>query len=274
MKTYKIGEIAKMLGISSETIRNYEKKGLIKPYKEEESHYRFYDIIQINYLINLQRFQKYGYSLHEIGEIMKTESIPEMTESLKLKEERILQEAFYMQLKLESMHANIQCLKEAQSAKQGCFLGQRPALYRINYQKNHELVQEEGVQRELVKWLEHSDITFMSGSVSLENLLKGENSFDFGLCMDEKTAKFLKIEENETVKFYESCPAIVFYYEAKQNSDFQDATKMLLDFAKENQFILNGESVSRVLLARWQDEESYFISHLVWVPYKKIKKRY
>lgn len=30
LKTYKIGEIAKMLGISTETIRNYEKKGLVK----------------------------------------------------------------------------------------------------------------------------------------------------------------------------------------------------------------------------------------------------
>ncbi|MFQ7539493.1 MAG: MerR family transcriptional regulator, partial [Clostridium sp.] len=46
LKTYKIGEIAKMLGISAETIRNYEKKGLICPYKEE-SNYRYFDIIQI-----------------------------------------------------------------------------------------------------------------------------------------------------------------------------------------------------------------------------------
>lgn len=69
MKTYKIGEIAKMLGISAETIRNYEKKGLICPYKEE-SNYRYFDIIQINHLLNLQKYQKYGYTLHEIREIM------------------------------------------------------------------------------------------------------------------------------------------------------------------------------------------------------------
>lgn len=270
MKVYKIGEIAKMLGISSETIRKYEKKGLIKPYKEEESRYRFYDIIQINYLMNLQKLQKYGYTLHEIGEIMKTESIPEMEESLKEKEERILQEAFYMQLKLESMHANLKCMREAQNAKQGCFLGERPALYRMNYQRNHELIQNEEVQKELIKWLEHSDLTFMSGSVSLESLLKGENDFDFGFCIDKKTAEFLKIEESKIVKFYESCPAVIFYYEARANVDFQDATKMLLEFAKENNLVLDGESVSRVVLARWKDEESYFISHLVWVPYKKI----
>ena len=58
LKTYKIGEIAKMLGISAETIRNYEKKGLICPYKEE-SNYRYFDIIQINHLLNLQKYQKY-----------------------------------------------------------------------------------------------------------------------------------------------------------------------------------------------------------------------
>ena len=270
MKTYKIGEIAKMLGISSETIRNYEKKGLIKPYKEEESRYRFYDIIQINYLMSLQRLQKFGYTLHEIGDIMKTESIPEMEESLREKEKRILREAFYTQLKLDSIHANLSCMRQAQNAKQGCFLGYRPALYRMNYQKNHELIQEEEVQNELMKWLKYSDLTFMSGSVSLEHLIHGENEFDFGFCIDKKTAEFLEIKESEVVKFYKSCPAIIFYYEAKANVDFQETVKMLLDFAKENHLVIDGESVSRVLLARWQDEESYFISHLVWVPYKKI----
>lgn len=270
MKTYKIGEIAKMLGISSETIRNYEKKGLIKPYKEEESRYRFYDIIQINYLMSLQRLQKFGYTLHEIGDIMKTESIPEMEESLREKEKRILREAFYTQLKLDSIHANLSCMRQAQNAKQGCFLGYRPALYRMNYQKNHELIQEEEVQNELMKWLKYSDLTFMSGSVSLEHLIHGENEFDFGFCIDKKTAEFLEIKESEVVKFYKSCPAIIFYYEAKANIDFQETVKMLLDFAKENHLVIDGESVSRVLLARWKDEESYFISHLVWVPYKKI----
>lgn len=44
LKTYKIGEIAKLLGISAETIRNYEKKGLIEPYKED-SNYRYFDIM-------------------------------------------------------------------------------------------------------------------------------------------------------------------------------------------------------------------------------------
>ena len=47
-----------MLGISAETIRNDDKEGLICPYKEE-SNYRYSDIIQINHLLNLQKFQKY-----------------------------------------------------------------------------------------------------------------------------------------------------------------------------------------------------------------------
>ena len=270
MKTYKIGEIAKMLGISSETIRKYEKKGLIMPYKEEESRYRFYDIIQINYLMNLQKLQKFGYSLNEIGKIMKTESMAEMEESLKEKEEKLLNEAFYTQLKLESIRANIECMEQAKNAKQGCFFGYRPALYRMNYQKNHELIQEDTVQEELMKWLKYSDLTFMSSSVSLKNLRKGENQFDFGFCMDKETAECLEIKESEIVKFYDRCPAVVFYCEVKGSSGFQDAANMLMEFAKENGLILAGESVSRVLLARWEDETSYFISHLVWIPYKKM----
>lgn len=98
MKTYKIGEISKMLGISSETIRNYEKKGLIRPCKDEYSNYRYFDIIQINHLLNIQRFHKYGYSLQEVGDIMQQTSMANLEMSLENKEAELINEAFYMNL--------------------------------------------------------------------------------------------------------------------------------------------------------------------------------
>ena len=40
--TYTIGELAKILGITAETIRYYERKNIIQPLHNEESGYRYY----------------------------------------------------------------------------------------------------------------------------------------------------------------------------------------------------------------------------------------
>lgn len=271
MKTYKIGEIAKMLGISSETIRNYEKKGLIEPYKEEESNYRYYDIVQINRLLNLQKYQKYGYSLQEIGEIIEDTTMHELEMSLENKEELLFNEAFHLNLKINSIHTMINCMLQAQNAKQGCFLGQRPALYRMSYQQNYELIIDEKVQEEMVKWLKYADLPFMSGCTQPEDIEGGNHEFQFGFCLDKKTAEFLGVKESDIVKYYEPCPAILFYYEATPNNDMSDASKAVVDYAKKNNLRITGESVSRVIFARWAQKD-YFISHLVWVPYEKIKE--
>ena len=46
---YKIGELAKKFGVSVQTIRFYEEKGLLTPTKDEHSGYRYYDNWNINY---------------------------------------------------------------------------------------------------------------------------------------------------------------------------------------------------------------------------------
>lgn len=270
MKTYKIGEIAKLLGISAETIRNYEKKGLIEPYKED-SNYRYFDIIKVNHLFNIQKFQKYGYNLHEIKEIMNEVTMKEAEHSLINREKELLNEAFYLNLKINSVNTTINFMAQAQDAKQGCFLGERPPLYRLNYQKNLELIEDERVQEEVVKWLKYADLTFMSGSIQLNAIMNLGKDFDFGFCLDKRTAEFLGIHENDIVQFYDSCPAIVFYYEATQKNDIEGISKMILKYANEHHLRIVGESISRVIFARWVDENEYFISHLVWIPYEKIE---
>ena len=268
LKTYKIGEIAKLLGISAETIRNYEKKGLIEPYKED-SNYRYFDIIKVNHLFNIQKFQKYGYNLHEIKDLMNENTLKEAEYSLINREKELLNEAFYLNLKINSVNTTINFMSQAQSAEQGCFLGERPPLYRLNYQKNHELIEDEKVQEEVVKWLQYADLTFMSGSIQLNSMMNLGKDFDFGFCLDKRTAEFLGIHENDIVQFYDSCPAIVFYYEATPKNDIEGISKMVLEYANEHGLKIVGESISRVIFARWIDENEYLISHLVWIPYEK-----
>ena len=270
MKTYKIGEIAKLLGISAETVRNYEKKGLIEPYKED-SNYRYFDIIMVNHLLNIQKFQKYRYNLHEIKDLMNESTMKEAEHSLIKKEKELLNEAFYLNLKINSVNTTINLMMQAQNAMQECFLGERPSLYRLNYQKNHELIEDERVQEEVVRWLKYADLTFMSGSIQLNVMMNFGKDFDFGFCIDKRTAEFLGIRENDIVQFYDSCPAIVFYYEATPKNEIEGISKMILNYANKHHLQIVGESISRVIFARWIDEKEYLISHLVWIPYEKIE---
>ena len=63
---YKIGEVAKLLGISSETVRYYEREGVIQSQKiDQESGYRYYEALDINALMRVRMYRNYGFTLQE-----------------------------------------------------------------------------------------------------------------------------------------------------------------------------------------------------------------
>lgn len=50
---YKIGEVSKILNISKEMIRYYEKQGILKPSRKEDNNYRTYSVMDVFLLMEL-----------------------------------------------------------------------------------------------------------------------------------------------------------------------------------------------------------------------------
>ena len=63
---YSIGEVAKMLDISTRTLRFYDEKDLVKPAYIEENGYRFYQKEQIKQIELILFLKELGFSLKQI----------------------------------------------------------------------------------------------------------------------------------------------------------------------------------------------------------------
>ncbi|MFC3783141.1 MerR family DNA-binding transcriptional regulator, partial [Bacillus chungangensis] len=48
MKYYSIGEFAKLIGKTTQTLRNWDKRGVFKPHHVTESGYRYYSQEQLH----------------------------------------------------------------------------------------------------------------------------------------------------------------------------------------------------------------------------------
>lgn len=70
MTTLTIGQVAKQAGVGIETIRFYERKGLIEEPLRKESGYRQYDATAVARLSFIQQAKALGFSLNEIAELL------------------------------------------------------------------------------------------------------------------------------------------------------------------------------------------------------------
>lgn len=71
-----IGKVARRSGVSVETLRFYERRGLIEPRDRTESGYRLYDREVLRRLRFLRRAQALGFSLDEISELLALSADP------------------------------------------------------------------------------------------------------------------------------------------------------------------------------------------------------
>ena len=70
MKSMKIGEVAKLAGTGIETIRFYEREGVLLEPKRRPSGYRQYDEATVERLEYIRRAKELGFTLGEIKELL------------------------------------------------------------------------------------------------------------------------------------------------------------------------------------------------------------
>ena len=92
----KIGEFSQLMQVTVKTLRHYEQKGLLLPYKVDEwTGYRYYSIEQMQRLNIIRQLQRLGFSLDEIKELCEEgthmPSIEQLNEKIEETERQLQQ---------------------------------------------------------------------------------------------------------------------------------------------------------------------------------------
>ena len=101
---YTVGETASLLGVSADTLRYYDRIGLLKPARTDAgNHYRYYSYTQFHIIDRIKYLQRFGMPLDEIRQIMRTGRVDELLARLKTERERTHQELIRLQHQMEDI---------------------------------------------------------------------------------------------------------------------------------------------------------------------------
>ena len=89
---YKIGEVSKMLNISKEMIRYYEKKGALSPARVDDNNYRNYSTMDVFLLMEMIRYQSLEFGIKDISELISNNYMEQYTNHLEKLSEQLHQE--------------------------------------------------------------------------------------------------------------------------------------------------------------------------------------
>ncbi|PEI63989.1 MerR family transcriptional regulator [Bacillus wiedmannii] len=100
---YTIGQVAKFLGVSRDTLKFYEEKDLVKPKQNVENGYRKYNHFDIYDITTVNFYREMDIEIKKIQELRKSKSIEGIKSLLEEKEQEVLEEIEYKKLLLKKV---------------------------------------------------------------------------------------------------------------------------------------------------------------------------
>ncbi len=136
-RTYTIGELAELAGVSTKTLRVYERKGLVLPERNADNQYRIYTEASVRKLEQIQLMKYLGFSLEQIESFLSGHEN-------RNREEMLLTQKRLLEKKREQLNSVIACVDKAvkeckeEAAQSEAFLHTLSSI--VKNQKADELV--------------------------------------------------------------------------------------------------------------------------------------
>ncbi len=109
-RMYRVGELARLTGVSVRALHHYDRIGLLCPSSRSESGYRLYNAEDIARLGQIKSLQEVGFSLENIRAVLASDEFsPQRTLALHLERvKRQIAQAERLAMRLEAIEARLQ----------------------------------------------------------------------------------------------------------------------------------------------------------------------
>ena len=268
---YKIGDVSRILDISTDLLRYYEKKGVVTPTKDKSNDYRYYDTWDINFLIDCLWYKNFGFGLDQIAHMVSECSYDELLSLLDIKREEICEGLRHAEFLLSRIDEHSEGISQVKDYIGKCDLRTSPEIvgylnrYNILYDNSSEL------QRLSQQWMKYMPFTQRYFEIAQENLLGGGDDYAWGFSMDMKYVDEFKVLIKPPVVHYPSQLSIhSAFTSAGKNAFTPRHLDYLMEYAEDNHLRPCGSARGNLICSVLENDSvtGYFE---VWMPVEIIK---
>lgn len=265
LKVRGTGSVAKMLGLSDEGVRLYEKYGVIKPKKDPQTGYRKFEIMDVVSFMSLRAFRQCGFGLQEIADFANKSGHREIRDSFVFKIDELEEQVRYQNRLISRMREMSSLIADIDSQIGRCSIAVRPAMYRFEFIIASSVPSDGEIEDLVSRWAAYAPFAVLSTRYFGKELpppCKGESVSGLGILA--KDADLFEVEENEYISYWteQTC---VYSIIRSDNSMLEADFTHIKAFMQENNLVKNGDPIARSIINTHQNAE--FNRYLqIWVP--------
>lgn len=253
---YRTKEVSRITGIPVDTLRYFEKTGVISPKIDEKNNYRYYSAWDINFLFEYLHYRKLEYSSKDLIQYIHHASLQEQIDMM-TRQCGFFQEKYeHYQILYEQSKNHLEAIRTIEGKLNKIEFKSMPEYKYILYRQNYYFYNAKTVSQEFKTWLGCLGLTENVVIIPKEIIdSQGENMYFWGLMLRKDWYEKQGMQDSENTRTIESTLCIKTLVEAYEEGTFN---YHLLDhamaFIKDHNFKLSGDPFG-ILLTRSHDEK-------------------
>ena len=260
---YKIGDLAKLLDVSTNTVRRYEDMGYITAVRDENSGYRYYDDDGVFGVLNARMHVKYGFTHEQISQ-MQGYTLDETIEACQQRMQEMDKQIAYMTYLRHRLKDDCVLMNKAAGSRD-IYEKQSVAMYYVLYKNGDKLLQEKGRLEQLREFLYNSPEIQHICIIPKSELDAGIFKVSCGYSIKEEHLEKYHLHINEYAQKYIPKPSVMGISKVpakitKTLEKSQDEIKEMmigrhLAYMREHNLVLDGD-ITGIVISKVRDDDS------------------
>jgi len=264
---YRISKIARIVGITTEAIRFYEKKGILTSAKDEENGYRTYDVLDIGTLLRCRTYSQFGLSLSEAARLINDCTLNEANKTLVKQEAYLEHEIERHQRMLRRLRELNRLIAGAEEDTEKCSIVLHPGIFRMDYHRNGLLTEDQALLKIFSEWSNMLPFSFVSLRIPLQSLRGQIQDYFVGLGILEEDAAFLGVEENQYIHHFSPGLSVCTTLKVVGRGPVDiRSLQYLYDYALRHELRPAGDAFSQMILTIHRSSPDHTRYYRVWLP--------
>ncbi|MCR4435915.1 MAG: MerR family transcriptional regulator [Clostridiales bacterium] len=260
---YKIAEFAGILGVTADTLRLYEKYGIIKPVKDEKNHYRYFHDLDARNLLRSRWYRSLHIPLPDVAQLTNDATLNSIICKFEEKEIELENEIKKYQRLLAKIRQIHQECDNIESSLRRCCVQQAPSIYRLRQTDKVTFVHNQELHSIISEWMNLLPFAFFSLKIAKSSLLdeSAAMEYDWGIAITEDEARDFNLGISEHVDYYPSRKCVSTVVKAPDNLPFTvDAFKYMFEYIDGNGFSICGDALGKHIVA---EKSNNTINHYI-----------
>jgi DNA-binding transcriptional MerR regulator len=248
---YTIGDFSKILGITVDTLRLYEKCGIVKPIKNKENNYRYFNDLDARNLLLSKWYRSMEISLNDVTNLVNNPTIEKITQKIKETELDLKEKIKMNTLLLNKISKIKKDIIEIQYSLYQFKIKKLPGIYRLKQTDKDSLLENNSLKDVANSWINSFPYSFHSCRLDKKSFFE-ENylNYNWGLAIFEDEMQYFDLTINDATEYISAQTYLSTILLATDSEEYlsKSSIQFIIDYLSQNNYTVVGDIIGKLII--------------------------